>query len=181
MAMKGCSTFSKAPALLKHYRQIVLCLIQDTRCGGITLLQRCSQCILHPQPTGQNFCIGSRVWPGSDCNEGVLHILQSPSIIGSLSSDCFVSYPGHSLLRGYPSAEVQSLYSTSPADQEKNFCIGSRVWYKRLEEGRSIQQPKRYEYSYKMNAIVRIKKSDMVHKSLPNIPTGSIIELNEQI
>ena len=35
--------------------------------------------------------------PGGDGNEGVLRILQSSSIIGTLSSDCLVSYPGHSL------------------------------------------------------------------------------------
>ena len=45
--------------------------------------------------------------PGSDGNEGVLHIFQSSSITGTLPSDCFVSYP---------SAEIQSVYSTAPAD-----------------------------------------------------------------
>ena len=35
--------------------------------------------------------------PGSHGNEEVLHILQSPSITGTSPSDCFVSYPGHSL------------------------------------------------------------------------------------
>ena len=34
---------------------------------------------------------------GSDGNEGVLCIPQSPSITGTSSSDCLVSYPGHSL------------------------------------------------------------------------------------
>ena len=49
MAMKRCSTFPKAPALLEHHHQIVLCHIQDTRWargGGLTRLQ--------PQPTGQS-------------------------------------------------------------------------------------------------------------------------------
>ena len=45
-------------------------------------------------------------WPGSDGNDGVLRIPQSSSTAGTSSSDCFVSYPGHSLGRGsYPSAE----------------------------------------------------------------------------
>ena len=58
--------------------------------------------------------------PGSNGNEGVLHIPQSSSIAGTSPSDCFVSYPGHSLRGGcYPSAEVQSVYSTAPADWAK--------------------------------------------------------------
>ena len=35
--------------------------------------------------------------PGSDGNEGVLHILQSSSITGTSPSDCLVSYPEYSL------------------------------------------------------------------------------------
>ena len=42
MAMKGCSAFLK-------------CNMQDTHCGGLTSLQRCSRYILQPQPTGQLF------------------------------------------------------------------------------------------------------------------------------
>ena len=49
---------------------------------------------------------------GSDGNEGVLRIPQSSSITGTSSSDCLVSYPGHSLEWSYPSVEVQSVYST---------------------------------------------------------------------
>ena len=52
--------------------------------------------------------------PGSDVNEGVLRIAQSSSITGTSPSDCLVSYPGHSLGDSYPSAEVQSVYSTAP-------------------------------------------------------------------
>ena len=52
--MKGCSTFPKAPALLELQHQIVWCHIQDIRWWwGLTPLQRCCQCILQPQPTGQ--------------------------------------------------------------------------------------------------------------------------------
>ena len=55
--------------------------------------------------------------PGSDGNEGVLRIPQSTSTAGTSSSDCLVSYLGHSLEEGsYPSAEAQSVYSTAPAD-----------------------------------------------------------------
>ena len=38
--------------------------------------------------------------PGSNSNEGVLHISQSSSITGASSSDCLVSYSGHSLWGG---------------------------------------------------------------------------------
>ncbi len=44
--------------------------------------------------------------PGSNGNEAVLRIPQSPSITGTSLSDCLVSYPGHSLL----------VYLTAPAD-----------------------------------------------------------------
>ena len=54
--------------------------------------------------------------PGSDGNEGVLRIPQSSSTAGTSPSDCLVSYPGHFLVGSYPSAEVQSVYSTAPAD-----------------------------------------------------------------
>ena len=54
--------------------------------------------------------------PGSDGNEGVLRIPQSSSFTGTSPSDCLVSYPGHSLVGSYSSAEVQLVYSTAPAD-----------------------------------------------------------------
>ena len=53
MAMKGYSAFPKAPVLLEPHHQIVLCHIQDTRWRDLTPLQRCSQCMLQLQPTGQ--------------------------------------------------------------------------------------------------------------------------------
>ena len=59
---------------------------------------------------------GGQSGPGSNGNERVLYILQSPSITRTSQSDCLVSYAGHSLMGSYPSAEVQSVYSTTPAD-----------------------------------------------------------------
>ena len=54
---------------------------------------------------------------GDDGNEDVLCIPLSSSITGTSSSDCLVSYPGHSLGEGsYPFAEKQSVYSTALAD-----------------------------------------------------------------
>ena len=53
--------------------------------------------------------------PGSNDNEGVLHIPQI-SKAGVSQSACLVSYPGHSLVGCYPSAEMQSVYSKVPAN-----------------------------------------------------------------
>ena len=56
--------------------------------------------------------------PESNGNEEVLCIPQSSSITGTSTSDCLVPYRGHSWGRGgsYLSAEIQSEYSTAPAD-----------------------------------------------------------------
>ena len=56
---------------------------------------------------------------GSDSNEGVLCIPQSSSFTEASPLDCLVSYPGHSLGESYPSAEIQSVYYTVPADWAK--------------------------------------------------------------
>ena len=60
----------------------------------------------------------SQSGPGSDSSEGILRIPQRSGITGTSPSDCLMSYPRHSL-RGvgenYPSAEMQSVYSTAPA------------------------------------------------------------------
>ena len=53
--------------------------------------------------------------PGSNGNEGVLHIPQSSNITEVSASDCLVSYTGHSLGESYPSAKMQFVYSTAPA------------------------------------------------------------------
>ena len=53
MVMNEYSTFPKAPALLEPHHQIVSCHNQDTHWEGLTPLQRCSWCILQPQPTEQ--------------------------------------------------------------------------------------------------------------------------------
>ena len=56
-----------------------------------------------------------QIGPGSDGNEGVFRIPQSSSITETSQSDCLVSKTGHSLVEGsYPSAELQSVYSTAP-------------------------------------------------------------------
>ena len=55
--------------------------------------------------------------PGSDGNEGVLHIPQNFNLNRTSPSDCLVSYPGHSLEGSYPSAEKQSVYPTAPVNR----------------------------------------------------------------
>ena len=52
--------------------------------------------------------------PGSD--EGILSIPQPSIITTTLSSDWLMSYSGHSLVESYPSAEMQSVYSTETTD-----------------------------------------------------------------
>ena len=54
--------------------------------------------------------------PGSDGNEGVLHITQSSSITEASPSDCFVSYLRHSLGETNAGAEMQSMDSAAPAN-----------------------------------------------------------------
>ena len=56
---------------------------------------------------------------GSNGNKGVLRIPQSSGITGAYSSDYLVLHSGHSLWESYPSAEMQSVYSASPADWTK--------------------------------------------------------------
>ena len=61
----------------------------------------------------------------NDDNEEVLRIPQSSSITVTSRSDCFVLYLGYSLVGSYPSAEMQSVYSTAPADWA--------IWYRWCE------------------------------------------------
>ena len=64
----------------------------------------------------------SQSGPGSNSNEGVIHIPQNSSITGASPSDCLVSYQGEfaKSVRGRgsypPLAKMQSMYSTPPAD-----------------------------------------------------------------
>ena len=55
--------------------------------------------------------------PGSDGNEGVIHILQSSSITRASPSDSLMSNSGHSLMGVVSlSAEMQSVYCTAPSN-----------------------------------------------------------------
>ena len=53
--------------------------------------------------------------PGSDGNEGLLHVLQSSRDWASLP-DGLISYSWHSLEESYPSAEMLLVYFTASAD-----------------------------------------------------------------
>ena len=56
--------------------------------------------------------------PGIDGNKGVFSIPKNFISTEASPSDCLMSYPGHSFGEGvsYPSAEMQSAYSTALAD-----------------------------------------------------------------
>ena len=54
--------------------------------------------------------------PQSNDNEWVFRISHSTSITEASPSDCFVSYAGHSVRESFPSADMQSVYSTTPTD-----------------------------------------------------------------
>ena len=74
----------------------------------------------------------SQSGPGSVGNEGVLRIPPNFSITGTSPSDCLVSYPGNSLDGGsYPSAEIQSVYSTASADWAG---YDKRAWNKKEKD-----------------------------------------------
>ena len=48
--------------------------------------------------------------------EGGMMLKKHSGITGASPSECFLSYLGHSLGKSYPSAEMQSVYSTPTAD-----------------------------------------------------------------
>ena len=54
--------------------------------------------------------------PGNNRNEWVIHTPQRSSINGTSPLDCLMSCLEHSFGGSYPSAEVQSVYSTTPAN-----------------------------------------------------------------
>ena len=66
--------------------------------------------------------------PGSNDNEGALHIPQSSKVRAS-PSDGLMSYTGHSLMWSYSNAEMQSVYSAAPADWLVCLC-GKEIWLK---------------------------------------------------
>ena len=72
--------------------------------------------------------------PVSEGNEVVLRIPKSSSITWASRSDCLLSYPGHSFLESYPGAEMQSVYSTAPAEWAKIENIRINFYTKKKNE-----------------------------------------------
>ena len=60
--------------------------------------------------------------PGSDGNEGVIHISQSSSITGASPPDYLVSYSGHSLWRSYLCRDAVGVFYSSSQ-------LGKRFWW----------------------------------------------------
>ena len=93
--------------------------------------------------------------PGSNGNEGVLRIPQSSSTAGTSPSDCLVSYPGHSLGGGSsPSAEVQSVYSTAPADWAIHRVKCQIVLFQIIQFSISTQTSKQFYFEQFSSALV---------------------------
>ena len=129
MAMKGYFTFSK----LQHYWDFrFFSIISKTLVVGVLPLCRDSVGVFY-SISRLGFEVNlfrlkdkknrrDHVWLVWECcsfehyREWPLRITQSSSITGASPSDCLVSYPGHALGWSYPSAEMQSVYSTAPAD-----------------------------------------------------------------
>ena len=65
--------------------------------------------------------------PGSTSNKVVHRIPQSSNITVVSPSDCLVSKSGHSLGKFYPSAEMQSVYSSAQANWD-------RLWYWKTQQ-----------------------------------------------
>ena len=65
----------------------------------------------------------------SNDNKVVLHILQIFEV-GASPSSCLMSYPEHSLVGNYPSAVMQSVYSTAPAILRRSKAVHLYFRYK---------------------------------------------------
>ena len=85
---------------------------------------------------------------GNNGNEGVLHIPQSSSNTGTSPSDCFVSYPGH-LGKSYPSAEMQSVYSTTPANRAISYFSLCVYFYNQINFLKIFQAKKTKNFFFK--------------------------------
>ena len=83
MAMKECSVFPKP----QHYWDLTIRLfsvISRTLIGGgggLTPLQRCSQCILQPQPTGQYTELNVNQFYFEQFNLALVHSLNVKTVL----------------------------------------------------------------------------------------------------
>ena len=65
---------------------------------------------------------------GSDGNEGVLFIPKSSRITGASPSDCFVSYPGHSLEESLLQRCSPFILLLQPTGLKKHFYFGKSFY-----------------------------------------------------
>ena len=73
--------------------------------------------------------LSSATTPGSNSNEGELHIPESSKITETLPLDCFVSYQDTYLRgRSYSSTEMQSVYFTASAEWAIRKLSSNFVW-----------------------------------------------------
>ena len=84
---------------------------RSTRWGSLTPLQRCSQCILQPKPTGLPEHSLGESYPLQRCSQCILQ----PKPTG---------LPGHLLGESYPFAEMQSVYSATQAHWATGALVG---------------------------------------------------------
>ena len=113
--------------------------------------------------------------PGSDGNEGVLRIPQSSCITGTSPSDCLVSYPGHSFGVFYSSAEVQSVYSTAPADwaiENHRKCLRVNYQINRNRIGYLNLYDKTYHFNFlfSSSSSCRAASTDILDPLSPLLP-----------
>ena len=80
--------------------------------------------------------------------EGLLLITQSASITGASPSDCFVSYPGHSLGKAYSSAGMRSVYFALPADWAIFFSVYFRKYNHSSRHNLKLSLPSLYTRFY---------------------------------
>ena len=92
MAVKGYSAFPKSPALLNLTLRL-FSVISRHSLGGLTPLQRCSQCILQPQLTGQScFCLALVDHTPSDLPLHIFPFSRDPKQAFILNYSCLVRW-----------------------------------------------------------------------------------------
>ena len=107
--------------------------------------------------------------PGSDGNEGVLCIPQSSSIIRTSPSDCFVSYPGHSLGGDLTPLQRCSRYILQPqlTGQSVFWDEQGILFINYLEKGRTINS------KYQIALLVCLKEE--IAKKWPQMKKKKVL------
>ena len=96
-----------------------------------------------------------------DFNQEVLRIPQSSSTAGTSPSDCLVSFPGHSLGFFYPSAEVQSVYSTAPAAWAIHSFKCQTVLFQIIQFSISTQFRRQKQFYFEQLSSARSRSSNV--------------------